>query len=70
MENFNYLGFFRKRNWFYKLILWKFRIYLNFAQFMKRWLDFVVTAFSTRLHPCEDKAVIVNDVLIGFLSMI
>lgn len=37
---------------------------------MKRWLDFVVTAFSTRLHPCEDKAVIVNDVLIGFLSMI
>ena len=37
---------------------------------MERWLHFVVTAFSTRLHPCEDKTVIVNDVLIGFFSMI
>lgn len=69
MEIFNYLVFFKRRNWFYKLILWKFRIYLNFAYFYEKMaiLSFVVISFSTIIHPWEDKA-IVNDVLIGFLT--
>lgn len=69
MEIFNYLVFFKKGNWFYKLILWKFRIYLNFAYFYEKMaiLSFVVISFSTIIHPWEDKA-IVNDVLIGFLA--
>lgn len=69
MEIFNYLVFFKKRNWFYKLVLWKFRIYLNFADFYEKMaiLSFVVISFSTIIHPWEDKA-IVNDVLIGFLA--
>ena len=69
MEIFNYLVFFKKRNWFYKLILWKFGIYLNFAYFYEKMaiLSFVVISFSTVIHPWEDKA-IVNDVLIGFLA--
>lgn len=36
MEISNYLVFFKKRNLFYKLILWKFRVYLNFAYFCEK----------------------------------
>ena len=51
MEISNNLGFLKKRNLFYKLILWKFRVYLmNFAYFCEKiaTLFFVVTLFSSK----------------------
>lgn len=70
MEISNYLGFFKNRSWFYRFFFfWKFKMYLNFAYFYEKisTLSFVIL-FSTRIHPWEDKGIIVNDVLIGFLA--
>lgn len=63
MEIFNYLSFFKKRNLFYKLILWKFRVYLNFAYFYGR----ITTLFLLLYILVQDKAIVVK-VLIGFLA--
>lgn len=60
MEISNYLVFFKKRNLFYKLILWKFRVYFNFAYFCEKSYTLLLYFFSPRIHPREDKAIIVN----------
>lgn len=69
MEISNYLSFFKKET-FTNLILWKFRVYFKLC--ISLWKDsytfFVVTPLSSRIHPWDSKVIIVNNVLIGFLT--